>query len=226
MLLSKIKIIIGAVVLSGLMVGGAATAAMNRNDNTSLASTASTSSYLQNVKPEKHTVKDDSKVLAKKEAQEASVKDISKNNENVNDQNVKENKLVSKELNCPKIGLNLVMDVPESWEGKYYVNEYSYVYQVGTGTVSDSDKIEEKVIEIVFKDPETGYEFPLFTIMKRNNAPLDQVFLDNVIVKNFNGEEYMIGGPTGSFDEPKSAFDKYVVMHDESIAVMNSLRTK
>lgn len=182
MLLSKLKVIIAVVLLSGIMARGAATASMSRSNNTYKASTAS--------------LANDSEVL------------------------------VTKEINCPKIGLNLLMDVPKSWEGKYYVKEDSYLYELGTDTVNNGGKFEEKSIKIIFKDPETKYEFPLITIVSRNNVPLDQIFLDNTIIKNFNGEEYAIGGPTGGFDEPKSALVKYMVMHDESIAVMKSLRIK
>lgn len=228
MLLSKVKVIIGVVLLSGVIAGTAATAAMNRSDNASLAGNGATSSYTDQKESgkykEKSLLKNDHRVLVNEKSQEASVKDLSKNNKNVNNQNVLSNKLITKEINCTKMGLSFVMDVPESWEGKYYVNEYSLFYGASTDTVSE--KTEEKFIEVTFKDPETGFEFPLFTIMKKGNISLDEVGLDNTIVKNFNGQEYIIGGPTGSFDEPKVSFDRYMKMHDESIAVMNSVRTK
>lgn len=146
----------------------------------------------------------------------------SKSNNVKNDSEV----LVTKEINCPKIGLNLLMDVPKSWEGKYYVKEYSYVYEVGTYTVSDGNKVEKKYVQVIFKDPETKFEFPLITIIPRNSEALEELYLDNTIIKNFNGKEYVIGGPTGEFDKPKSALSKYIVMHKESIKVMNSIRNK
>jgi hypothetical protein len=107
--------------------------------------------------------------------------------------------------------LGIAFDMPSSWAETYNI----------------TDDGRDVVIYIKDERNDTGYG-TLITISKDISAHNNGDFMDtigNEKVKNINGKEYIVGGPTGlSIDNNDPKYNIYMSMIEDRINVVKSIR--